>query len=286
MRGTARASASSRPPLRRCRNEGRVAAMRLLFIADIFGRPGREAVESLVPRLREELELDLVVANGENVADGAGITDRLADKILAAGVDCITLGNHTWHQRGFGSYLDSETRIVRPANYLATNPGRGSTIVEARGGVKVAVINLMGRLFVHPGPSCSPFELAAPLVAEARAQTPVILVDMHAEATSEKVAMGRHLAGRVTAVLGTHTHIQTNDASLWDGTAYLTDCGMTGPHDSVIGVRTEIAVRRFLTQLPSRSEPALGDIRLEGALVECDAETGRATRIETFRRQA
>ena len=144
----------------------------------------------------------------------------------------------------------------------------------------------MGRLFVHPEPACSPFELAATLVAEARAQTPVILVDMHAEATSEKVAMGRHLAGRVTAVLGTHTHVQTNDASLWDGTAYLTDCGMTGPHDSVIGVRTEIAVRRFLTQLPSRSEPALGDVRLEGALVECDAETGRATRIETFRRQA
>ena len=260
--------------------------MRLLFIADIFGRPGREAVESLVPRLREELELDLVVANGENIADGAGITDRLADKILAAGVDCITLGNHTWHQRGFGSYLDSEARIVRPANYLATNPGRGSAIVEARGGVKVAVINLMGRLFVHPEPACSPFELAAPLVAEARTQTPVILVDMHAEATSEKVAMGRHLAGRVTAVLGTHTHVQTNDAALWDGTAYLSDCGMTGPHDSVIGVRTEIAVRRFLTQLPSRSEPALGDIRLEGALVECDPETGRATRIETFRRQA
>ena len=134
MRGTARASASSRPPLPRCRNEGRVAAMRLLFIADIFGRPGREAVESLVPRLREELDLDLVVANGENAADGAGITDRLADRILASGVDCITLGNHTWHQRGFGAYLDREPRIVRPANYLASNPGRGSTVVEARDG--------------------------------------------------------------------------------------------------------------------------------------------------------
>jgi metallophosphoesterase (TIGR00282 family) len=260
--------------------------VRLLFVADIFGRPGREAVEALVPRLREELELDLVVANGENVADGAGITDRLADKILATGVDCITLGNHTWHQRGFGSYLDSEPRIVRPANYLATNPGRGSTVVEAANGVKVAVISLMGRLFVHPEPACSPFEIAATLAAEARRQAPVIIVDMHAEATSEKVAMGRHLAGRVTAVLGTHTHVQTNDPSLWEGTAYLTDCGMTGPHDSVIGVRTEIAVRRFLTQLPARSEPGLGDIRLEGALVECDAATGRATRIETFRRQA
>src|SRR4051812_16630248 len=260
--------------------------MRLLFIADIFGRPGREAVESLVPRLREELELDLVVANGENAADGAGITDRLADRILASGVDCITLGNHTWHQRGFGSYLDTQPRIVRPANYLASNPGRGVAIVEARDGTAVAVVNLMGRLFVHPEPSCSPFEIAAATVAQAKAGAPVVLVDFHAEATSEKVAMGRHLAGRVTAVLGTHTHVQTNDASLWDGTAYLTDCGMTGPHDSVIGVRTEIALRRFLTQLPARPEPALGDVRLEGALVECDAESGRATRIETVPRQA
>ena len=260
--------------------------MRLLFIADIFGRPGREAVESLVPRLREELELDLVVANGENAADGAGITDRLADRILGCGVDCITLGNHTWHQRGFGSYLDRETRIVRPANYLAGNPGRGLTVVEARDGTSVAVVNLMGRLFVHPEPARSPFEMASALVSEAREKTPVVLVDFHAEATSEKVAMGRHLAGRATAVLGTHTHVQTNDASLWDGTAYLTDCGMTGPHDSVIGVRTEIALRRFLTQLPARSEPALGDVRVEGALIECDAATGRATRIETFRRQA
>ena len=148
------------------------------------------------------------------------------------------------------------------------------------------MINLLGRLFVHPEPACSPFEQAAGLVAEARAQAPVVVLDFHAEATSEKVAMGRHLAGKATAVLGTHTHIQTNDASLWDGTAYLSDCGMTGPHDSVIGVRTEIALRRFLTQLPARSEPALGDVRLEGALLECDAESGRATRIETFRRQA
>ena len=179
--------------------------MRLLFIADIFGRPGREAVESLVPRLREELDLDLVVANGENAADGAGITDRLADKILASGVDCITLGNHTWHQRGFGSYLDTQPRIVRPANYLASNPGRGVTVVEARDGTPVAVVNLMGRLFVHPEPSCSPFEIAAATVAEAKAQAPVVLVDFHAEATSEKVAMGRHLAGRVTAA-SRHAH--------------------------------------------------------------------------------
>jgi metallophosphoesterase (TIGR00282 family) len=255
--------------------------VRLLFIADIFGRPGREAVESLVPRLREELELDLVVANGENAADGAGITDRLADRILASGVDCITLGNHTWHQRGFGAYLDREPRIVRPANYLAANPGRGSAVVEARDGTPVAVVNLMGRLFVHPEPACSPFELAAGLVARAKEQTPVVLVDFHAEATSEKVAMGRHLAGRVTAVLGTHTHIQTNDASLWDGTAYLTDCGMTGPHDSVIGVRTEIVLRRFLSGGPGRFEPAEDGVLVQGAVVDAGAD-GRASAIETF----
>jgi metallophosphoesterase (TIGR00282 family) len=260
--------------------------MRLLFIADIFGRPGREAVETHVPRLREELDLDLVVANGENAADGAGITDRLADRILGCGVDCITLGNHTWHQRGFSGYLDREPRIVRPANFLASNPGRGSTVVTARGGTRVAVVNLLGRLFMHPEPACSPFEVAGSLVDEARAQASVVLVDFHAEATSEKVALTRHLAGRVTAVLGTHTHVQTNDAFLRDGTASLSDCGMTGPHDSVIGVRAEIALRRFLTQLPARSEPALGDVRIEGAIVECDPETGRATRIETFRRQA
>src|SRR6195256_4306295 len=154
--------------------------MRLLFIADIFGRPGREAVESLVPRLREELDLDLVVANGENAADGAGITDRLADRILASGGDCITLGKHTRHQRGFGDYFDPQARIVRPANYLASNPGRGSTVVEARDGTSVAVVNLMGRLFVHPEPARSPFEIAAAIAAEARAQAPVVLVDFHA----------------------------------------------------------------------------------------------------------
>jgi len=257
--------------------------MRLLFIADIFGRPGREAVEAVVPRLREELDLDLVVANGENAADGAGITDRLADKILASGVDCITLGNHTWHQRGFGTYLDTQPRIVRPANYLASNPGRGVTVVEARDGTPVAVVNLMGRLFVHPEPSCSPFEIAASTVAEAKAQAPVVLVDFHAEATSEKVAMGRHLAGRVTAVLGTHTHVQTSDAHvLSGGTAYITDAGMTGPHDSVIGVRTDLILRRFTTQMPVRFEPADGGVRLEGVVIECDGG-GRASSIEAIR---
>jgi 2',3'-cyclic-nucleotide 2'-phosphodiesterase len=258
--------------------------VRILFVADVFGRPGREAVERLLPGIREELDLDLVVCNGENAAEGHGITGRLADRLLASGVDCLTLGNHTWRQRDVGLYLAQQPRIVRPANYLESAPGRGWTVVEARGGVEVAVINLLGRLYLDP--ARSPFELAESLAEQAKARTPVVLVDMHAEATSEKVAMGRLLAGKVTAVLGTHTHVQTNDPAVWDGTAYLTDAGMTGPHDSVIGVRTEIILRRFLTQLPSRFEPAEGGVRIEGALLECDPQTGRASAIETFRREA
>ena len=258
--------------------------MRILFVADVFGRPGREAVERELPKLREELDLDLVVCNGENAAEGHGITGRLADRLLAAGVDCLTLGNHTWRQRDIGGYLIREPRIIRPANYLESSPGRGSTVVEARDGTKVAVINLLGSLYLTP--ARSPFEIAERLVEQAKAETPVVLVDMHAEATSEKVAMGRLLAGKATAVLGTHTHVQTNDPSLFDGTAYLTDCGMTGPHDSVIGVRTEIVLRRFLTQLPNRFEPAEGGVRIEGALIECDPASGRASAVEPFRREA
>jgi 2',3'-cyclic-nucleotide 2'-phosphodiesterase len=258
--------------------------VRILFVADVVGHPGREAVERLVPRLRDELELDLVVVNGENIADGRGITGRLADALFAAGADVVTLGNHTFARRGIGEYLEREPRIVRPANLLEGTPGRGLCVVPARDGTPVAVINLLGARFLEP--AASPFEIVGPLVETAAQQAKVILVDIHAEVTSEKVAMGRHLAGRVTAVLGTHTHVQTNDAALLrGGTAYLTDAGMTGPHDSVIGVKTEIVLRRFLTQLPQKFETAEGDVRLEGALIECAAETGRATAIETFRRK-
>jgi metallophosphoesterase (TIGR00282 family) len=258
--------------------------VRILFVADVVGQPGREAVERLVPPLRDELELDLVVINGENIADGRGITARLGDALFAAGADAVTLGNHTFARRGVGEYLEREPRIVRPANLLSGTPGRGWCVVPARDGTAVAVINLLGARYLEP--ACSPFEVASALVDETAERAKVILVDMHAEVTSEKVAMGRHLAGRVTAVLGTHTHIQTNDpALLRGGTAYLTDAGMTGPHDSVIGVKAEIVLRRFLTQLPQKFETAEGDVRLEGALIECDAATGRATAIETVRRK-
>ena len=256
--------------------------MRVLFLGDVFGPAGLRAVEQHVPALREELALALVVANGENVADGAGITGRLADRLLAAGIDCLTLGNHTWRRSGIGPYLVGAERVIRPANFLAGLPGRGICVVPATDGTRVAVLNLLGGLTLSPARSA--FEIVDDLVAEARAQTPFILVDLHGEATSEKVAMGWHLAGRVSALVGTHTHVQTNDARVLDGgTAYISDLGMTGPHDSVIGVKKEIILRRFLTQLPQRSEPADGDVRLEGAVLELDP-AGRATGIELFRR--
>jgi metallophosphoesterase (TIGR00282 family) len=258
--------------------------VRILFLGDVFGNAGLDAVERHVPALRDELDLDLVLANGENVAGGAGITARLGTRLLAAGIDCLTLGNHTWRRDGTGSYLASAERVVRPANYLRTLPGRGMLSVPARDGTPVTVLNLLGRLTLEP--ACSPFEIVDRLVAEALETSPVLVVDVHAEATSEKVAMGWHLAGRATAVLGTHTHIQTNDARvLPGGTAYVTDLGMTGPHDSVIGVKKELILRRFLHQQPVRSEPADGDVRLEGALLECGAD-GRATSVELFRRSA
>jgi metallophosphoesterase (TIGR00282 family) len=255
--------------------------VRILFIADIFAAPGRRIVEERLPRLREQLDLDLVVANGENAADGVGITSRIAKRLLASGVDVITLGNHAHRQREVYPYLGIEPRIIRPANMPASSPGRGETTVQTASGVGVTVVNLLGRL--HLEPAVSPFEMARDMVAAARARTPVVLVDFHAEATSEKVAMGRLLDGVATAVIGTHTHIQTNDAAVFaGGTAYLTDAGMTGPHDSVIGVRSDLIVQRFRTGLSARFEPADGDVRIEGALIEC-GEDGRATAVEPFR---
>jgi metallophosphoesterase (TIGR00282 family) len=247
----------------------------------VNGRPGRRAVEELVPGLREELELDFVVANGENAADGLGITPKIADALLAAGVDVITLGNHVWRRREIIPYLSGTDRVIRPANLAATSPGRGWTVGSASDGTRVAVINLLGDLFMAP--AVTPFEIVDQLVEEAKRETPVILVDFHGEATSEKVALARYLDGQVTAVFGTHTHVQTNDARVQPGgTAALSDAGMTGPHDSVIGVKAELAIQRMRTGIPVRFETAEGGVRLEGALLECDG-SGRATSCETFR---
>jgi hypothetical protein len=220
--------------------------------------------------------VDFCIVNGENVADGAGITPKLAERLLAAGADVVTLGNHVWRREGIGPYLERSDRVIRPANLGAATPGRGLAVVG-----EVAVINLLGALFLSP--AAAPFEVIDGLVEEARRAARVVVVDFHAEATSEKIALARWLDGRVTAVIGTHTHVQTNDARvLPGGTAALTDAGMTGPHDSVIGVEADLAIQRMRTGMPVRFRPAEGGVRIEGATIECDAD-GRATAIETLR---
>ncbi|HXV04272.1 MAG TPA: TIGR00282 family metallophosphoesterase [Gaiellaceae bacterium] len=255
--------------------------MKLLFVADVNGAPGTRAVERLLPDLREELGVDFCAVNGENAADGLGITPQIAEKILASGADVITLGNHTWRRKEVIPYLAEADRVIRPANLSSHTPGRGMTIGEAADGTPVAVINVLGQLFLSP--PHGPWEVIDDLVAEARRTTRVIVVDFHGEATSEKVAMAAYLDGKVTAVLGTHTHIQTNDARvLPGGTAAITDAGMTGPHDSVIGVVTELAVEQMRTGIPIRFRTAKDGVRLEGVVVECGAD-GRATRCETVR---
>lgn len=256
--------------------------MRVLLIGDVFGEPGRRCIEQLLQGLRTSLDLDLVIVNAENAARGLGITTRNAQQILKWGADGITLGNHAFRQRDVLPMLHTHDRIIRPANYPKKAPGQGMMYLPARGGREVAVINLIGSVYLDA--ASSPFEVADELVERARARTPIIIVDMHAEATSEKVAMGQYLKGRVSAVVGTHTHVQTSDARILDGsTAYMTDLGMTGPHDSVIGVRAEIILRKFTTGVGERYEPATGGVQLEGALVEIDESTGRATAIEAVR---
>ena len=247
----------------------------------MFGPPGRRAVESRLPELRHELAADVCIVNGENAADGMGLTEKLARKILAAGADVVTTGNHVWRHRDLLPLLAASDRVLRPANMGKRAPGKGLTVVETADGEQVAVINLLGALFLQV--PVHPFQVAEELVERARAETPVVVVDFHAEATSEKIALARLLDGRATAVIGTHTHVQTNDARvLSGGTAAITDAGMTGPHDSVIGVRTELAVERMRSGMPVRFHPAEGDVRIEGVLVECDPD-GRATRCEALR---
>jgi metallophosphoesterase (TIGR00282 family) len=219
--------------------------------------------------------------NGENVADGVGITPRLAERLLAAGADVITLGNHVWRRQEIGPYLESAARVIRPANLSRHAPGRGLAVAPALDGSPVAVVNVLGQLFLAT--PVTMFEVIDDLVEEARRATSIVVVDVHAEATSEKVALARWLDGRVTAVIGTHTHVQTSDARVQPGgTAAITDAGMTGPHDSVIGVQAELAIRRMRTGIPVRFETAAGGVRIEGALVECGAD-GRATSCEPVR---
>lgn len=247
-----------------------------------MGAPGRDALEARLPGLRADLGIDACVVNGENAADGVGITPRLADRLLAAGADAITLGNHAFRRKEIGPYLEGSDRVIRPANTSVTTPGRGLVVVPTANEKRLAVVNVLGSLFLHPATSM--FEVIDGLVEEARAETPIVLVDVHAEATSEKIALARWLDGRVTAVVGTHTHVQTSDAHvLPNGTAFVTDAGMTGPHDSVIGVESELAIRRMRTGMPVRFETAQGDVRIEGVVIDCSDVSGRATAIEPLR---
>jgi 2',3'-cyclic-nucleotide 2'-phosphodiesterase len=255
--------------------------MRILFLADVFGSPGRRAVEERLPGLREELGAGFCVVNGENAADGRGLTPKLADKLLGAGADVVTLGNHVWARDEIAPYLEQSERVIRPANVASGSPGRALAVAPAADGTPVAVVNLMGWLFLDV--PRGPFEVVDSLVEEARKQAKIVIVDFHAEATSEKVAVSRWLDGKVTAVIGTHTHVQTSDARIQPGgTAAITDAGMTGPHDSVIGVEADLAIRRMRTGMPTRFRPAEGGVRLEGVVVDCDTD-GQATAIETLR---
>jgi metallophosphoesterase (TIGR00282 family) len=247
----------------------------------VFGAPGRRAVEERLRDLRDELGAAFCIVNGENAADGRGLTAKLAERILAAGADVITLGNHVWARPGFDGYLAKAERVIRPANLSPYSPGRGLAVATAADGAPVAVINLLGQLFMEP--HASPFAIVDGLVEQARAEARVVVVDFHGEATSEKIALARLLDGRVTAVIGTHTHVQTADARVQPGgTAAISDAGMTGPHDSVIGVVAELAIQRLRTGMPMRFHPAEGDVRIEGVVVDCD-ESGRATACAPLR---
>jgi metallophosphoesterase (TIGR00282 family) len=259
-------------------------SVNVLCIGDIFGEPGRRALAHFLPRLRADLEVDLVVANVENAAAGFGVTPALARGFLEAGVDVMTSGNHVWDRKEIVEYIVRENLLLRPANYPRGTPGVGAIVVKA-GAHRVAVLNLQGRVFMQPI-DC-PFAVADAEVTRLAGEARVIVVDMHAEATSEKQAMGWYLDGRVSAVVGTHSHVQTADERLLPGgTAFVTDLGITGPLDSVIGVDKELAIQRFLTGMPNRFEPAKGGrVRVQGALIRVDPETGRALAIERVQRE-
>jgi len=256
--------------------------MNILMVGDVFGEPGRAALAKHLPRLRHEHAIDFCVVNIENAASGFGVTPAMARQALEQGADVLTSGNHIWDRKEIIEYIVKENLLLRPANYPTGAPGVGSVVVKA-GTYQVGVLNVQGRVFL-PSIDC-PFVRADEEVARMRAATPLIVVDMHAEATSEKQAMGWYLDGRVSAVVGTHSHVQTADERILPGgTAYVTDLGLTGPIDSVIGVEKELAIQRFLTGMPNRFEPAKGRARLQGAVIRIDAETGRASGIERLQR--
>lgn len=253
--------------------------IRILFVGDIVGRPGRELIRRGLSSVRAYHRIDLAIANAENAAAGSGITRDIGEELLDGGIDVMTSGNHIWSRKEAINYIGIEPRLLRPANYPAGVPGHGSYLARAEGGESVGVINVMGRVFMQS--IDDPFTVVLREIERLRPSTRVIFVDFHAEATSEKMAMGWHLDGRVAAVVGTHTHVQTADERILPkGTAYLTDVGMTGPHDSIIGVEIDAALGRFLNAMPARFETASGNPRLNAVVVEVDPATGRARDIE------
>jgi 2',3'-cyclic-nucleotide 2'-phosphodiesterase len=253
--------------------------IRLLFIGDIVGRPGRDLVRQGLRGLVDFHRIDLVIANAENSAAGFGITREIGDQLLDWGIDVMTSGNHIWDKKEALDYIGTEPRLLRPANYPAGAPGNGTYLARTRDGRSVGVVNIMGRVFMLN--IDDPFQVVLREIDALKARTRIVFVDFHAEATSEKIAMGWHLDGKVTAVVGTHTHVQTADERILPkGTAYLTDVGMTGPHDSVIGVEIDAVLGKFLTGLPAKFETATGNPRLHAVIVEADEQTGRATEIE------
>ncbi len=253
--------------------------VKILFIGDIIGKPGRQALSRELDRLVDRHCIDLVIVNGENSAGGFGLTQETARELFDLGVHCITSGNHIWDKKEQVPLVLADPRIVRPANYPAGVPGNGSTIISTPGGVKVAVLNLEGRVFMKYL-DC-PFRVADCEIERLKQETPIVFVDFHAEATSEKAALGWYLDGRVSAVVGTHTHVQTADERiLTEGTAYMTDAGMTGSFDSVIGIGKDEAIHKFLTQLPVKFEIPKKDIRLNGVVIAVDEQSGKALGIE------
>lgn len=252
---------------------------RILFVADIFAQSGRRAASICIPRLVRERQVDFCIVNGENAAGGFGLTPNIARKLHSYGANVITSGNHVWDVKEFIPYLAKAENVLRPLNYPQGVPGQGSLVAVSASGIKIGVINLQGRTHL-PQIDC-PFRLGRQAAEALKAETPIVFVDFHAEATAEKMAMGWHLDGLASAVVGTHTHVQTADARILpQGTAYLTDAGMTGPSQSVIGIRPEIAIERFMTQVPQRFKPAEGAAQFCGVLVDVDPFSGKAVAIE------
>ncbi len=253
-------------------------------MGDIVGRPGREIIARLVKDLKEEEKIDIVVANGENAAGGSGLTPRLTEELLSSGIDVLTSGDHIWKKKEVYALLDSSKKLIRPANYPPGAPGNGYTIVDVPGKAKIAIVNLIGRVFME-AVDC-PFQTVRKLLREIEKQAKVIIVDVHAEATSEKVALGWFLDGKVSAVMGTHTHIQTADEKILPkGTAYITDCGMTGPYDSVIGRTKERVIERFISQLPNKFDMATDGVEMHGVIIDIDDNTGKASGIQRIQKK-